>query len=416
MKIIWPNNPIKRIFRAFRFKQNPFYRSMMMNFGGSPIWSDQDLAKLAKEGYQNCYAVYACVKQIVDAAGGIPWNLFKKPISKDTKKEKIEDHGLLNILKRPNPQDGGAAFRKNTLAFYLIAGNSYTLQAGPNEGPPAELYCARPDRMRILPGTKEEPIAGYKYTVGANSDTFDPKKVLHLKAFHPLNDWYGLSPIRVAARQVDIQSMAAQWNAKLLENDCRPPGAIVTEGNLDDEQHERLEKQLETKMSGYKNAGRPPVFEAGIKWQAFAITPRDMDWIQSDKLNSRKICSVFNVAPELIGDAENKTYSNYQEARKSLYMENILPLMDFLRDEYNNWLTPLWDDDRLFLEYNKDAIEAIKEELNAVYERQEKAYWRTINEKRISCGDDDIGKAGDIILVPANFVPLADISGNIVEE
>lgn len=413
---MWPIKQIKTFIGKLHLKQNPIFRSMMMGLGASPIWTDTDLARLAKEGYVNCYAVFACVKQIVDAAGGIPWNLFRKPISRDAKKEKLEEHGLLNLITRPNPQDGGAAFRKNTLAFYLIAGNSYNIIAGPETGPPLELYYARPERMKILPGTKLEPIRGYKYTVGAHSDTYETKKVLHLKAFHPLNDWYGLSPIRVAGRQIDIQGMAAEWNARLLQNDCRPPGAIVTEGPLDDEQHERLEEQLDKKMLGYKHAGRPPVFEAGIKWQSFAITPRDMDWIKSDKLNTRKICAVFNVAPELIGDAENKTYSNYQEARKALYMENILPLMDYLRDEYNNWLTPMWEGERLLLEYDKDSIEAIREELTAVYTRQAQAHWRTINEKRKATGDDDIGKAGDVILIPATMLPLADISGNREEE
>jgi len=387
---------------------------MMMMLGGSPVWTDEDLARLAKEGYQNCYAVYACVKQIVDAAGGIPWNLFKRPASKAGKMEKLEDHELLDLLRRPNPQDGGAAFTKNSLAFYLIAGNSYTVGVGPEQGPPAELYNVRPDRMRVVPGTKIEPIQGYKYAVGANIDTFSKEQVLHLKAFHPLNDWYGLSPIRVAARQIDTQAKAAEWNTRLLDHDCRPPGALNVEGNLDKEQQERLEEALEEKMMGYKNIGRPPVFEGGMKWQSFAITPRDMDWIQSDKLNTRKICSVFNVAPELIGDSEHKTYSNYKEARKALFIENVLPLMDYLRDEYNNWLTPAFEE-RLWLDYDRDNIEAIREELSAIYERQSQAWWRTINEKRKATGDDEI-KGGDIIMVPANFIPLADISGNRDDE
>jgi len=412
---MWPINQIKTFIGKMALKQNPVFHSMMMMLGDNPAWTDQELAKLMKAGYQNCYAVYACVKQIVDAAGGIPWNLFKRPTSASGKKEKIDEHPLLDLMRRPNPQDGGAAFIKNELAFYLIAGNSYIVKAGPERGEPRELYIMRPDRVKVLPGTRFEPIRGYRYEVGGDHKDLGFQEVLHLKAFHPLDDSYGLSPIAVASKQIDIQAMATEWNARLLENDCRPPGAIVTEGNLDDEQHERLEKQLESKMMGYKHAGRPPVFEAGIKWQSFAITPRDMDWLNSDKLNSRKICSVFNVAPELIGDAEQKTYSNYKEARKALYMETILPLMDYLRDEYNNWLTPAFEE-RLLLEYNKDAIEAIREELTAVYDRQEKAWWRTLNEKRKATGDDDIGKAGDVILVPANFVPLADISGNIDEE
>ena len=415
---MWPARPIKRLMRKMRFKQYPLMRSMIMFLSRSPIWSSEDIIKITKEGYINCYAVFACVGRIVDAAGGIPWNLFKRPISKGAKKEKIEEHGLLNMMKRPNPQDGGAAFIKNTLAFYLISGNSYNITSGPVQGPPKEMYYTRPDRMKVLPGTKFDPIRGYRYTVNGidRKPDFKADEVLHLKAFHPTDDWYGLSPIRVAAKQVDIQDMAARWNANLLKQDCRPPGALVTEGNLEDEQYERLEKMIEKKMMGLENVGKPPIFEGGIKWESFAITPKDMDWIQSDKLNSRKICSVFNVAPELIGDAENKTYSNYKEARKALYMETILPLMDYLRDEYNNWLTPQWEEEGLFLEYNKDAIEAIKEELDAIYTRQATAWWRTLNEKRISTGDDEIGKAGDVILIPANLIPFSDISGNIDEE
>ena len=415
---MWPVRPIKRFMRKMRFKYNPIMRSMIMFLSRSPIWSSEDIIKLTKEGYQNCYVVYACVKQIVDAAGGIPWKLSKRPTSKGAKIERIDDHGLLNMMKRPNPQDGGAAFIKNTLAFYLISGNSYNVTSGPVQGPPKEMYYTRPERMKVLPGTRFEPIRGYRYTVNGvdRKPDFKADEVLHLKAFHPTDDWYGLSPIRVAAKQVDIQDMAARWNANLLKQDCRPPGALVTEGNLEDEQYERLEKMIEKKMMGLENVGRPPIFEGGIKWESFAITPKDMDWIQSDKLNSRKICSVFNVAPELIGDAENKTYSNYKEARKALYMETILPLMDYLRDEYNNWLTPQWEEEGLFLEYNKDAIEAIKEELDAVYTRQATAWWRTVNEKRISTGDDEIGKAGDVILVPANLIPFSDISGNTDEE
>ncbi len=414
---MWPAKQIKRFFWKLRVKQDPVYRSMMTGLAGSPIWTNDDLAKLAKEGYQNCFAVYACIKQIVDAAGGIPWNLFKRPQGPGSKKEKIEDHGLLDIMKRPNPQNGGAAFTKTTLAFYLISGNSYISIAGPDLGPPLELYNPRPDRMKIIPGQPTDPILGYKYTVGANEKTYKTEEILHLKQFHPLDDWYGLSPLRVAAQQIDIHYMSAKWNANLLKNDCRPPGSITVKGTLDQEQREFLEEQVDKKMSGFENAGRrPPIFEGGVKWETFAITPKDMDWIKSDQLNMRKICAILNVAPELIGDGENKTFSNYKEARKALYIENVIPLMDYLRDEWNNWLTPQWGEDRLYLEYDKNSIDAIREELKAIYEREAKAWWRTVNQHREATGDDDLGPKGDVLLIPTNLILFSDISGNTEEE
>ena len=136
---MWPIKQIKTFARNMRLKENPVFMSMMLMLGTSPLWTKKDLAKLAKAGYQNCYAVFACVKQIVEAAGGIPWDLFRKPISSTGKKEKLEEHPLLDRMRRPNPQEGGAAFIKNILAFYLITGNSYIVmtKVGSEKGEPS---------------------------------------------------------------------------------------------------------------------------------------------------------------------------------------------------------------------------------------------------------------------------------------
>lgn len=401
------------IFRKKETKQDPTFRSIILTTLGSAIWTKKDIAKFTEAGYMNCCTVFACVREITDAAAGIPWILSKKAMSKTTKKERIEDHKLLDIMTRPNPRDSGVAFIRNTLAFFLISGNSYLIRVGPERGEPKELYYMRPDRVKIVPGTAIEPIRGYEYRASWKSQIFKFNKVLHLRDFHPLDDWYGLSRIEVAAKEVDTSSMAREWNMKLLQNDCRPPGAFRTEGSLSEEQYRRLKEDIK-EHQGYENAGKPLLLEAGLDWVDFTISPRDMDYLNSDKINSRKICSVYNVAPELIGDSENKTYSNYKEARKALYLETVMPLLDYLQSELNNWLTPAFGE-RLILEYDKDSIEAIREELDAVYNRQEKAWWRTLNEKRLATGDDEV-PGGDVIFIPANFIPLTDISGNREEE
>lgn len=407
-----PIRKAKEFLRGLRTKQSPLTRSMLYMLD-NPLWTTKNIANLTRAGYLNCTTVFACVNLIIEAAGGVPWMLFRK--TANGKREKIEDHDLLDRLHRPNPREGGAAFIKNALGYYLVGGNAYLIKVGPTVGPPRELYMMRPDRVSVLRGTKFQPVGGYRYTVGGEHKDFGVDEVLHLAAFSPLDDWYGLSPIEVAAKEIDTSAMSREWNMKLLQNDARPPGALTTEGSLEEEQRIALRKDLKEKIQGYKNVATPFILEGGLKWQSFAISPKDMDWINSEKLTTRKICSVFKVAPELIGDAAQKTYSNYQEARKALYMEAVLPLLTYLRDEFNNWLTPAWGDERLVLEYDKGAIEAIREEMTAVYERQGKAWWRTVNEKRKSTGDADV-KGGDVVLVPSTFIPLSDISGNIDEE
>ena len=192
-----PINMVRALIRGIRTRQSPFRQTLLTSLGSNPAWTKKDIAKLTKAGYQNCSTVYACVNLIVEAAAMVPWSLFRRAASEKGKIEKIEDHDILRRLHRPNPQEGGASLIKNVLAYYLISGNSYMIKAGPETGPPHELYTMRPDRVKVLPGTQFEPIGGYRYTVNglARKPDFTADEVLHLKTVHPLDDYHGLSPI-----------------------------------------------------------------------------------------------------------------------------------------------------------------------------------------------------------------------------
>jgi hypothetical protein len=122
----------------------------------------------------------------------------------------------------------------------------------------------------------------------------------------------------------------------------------------------------------------------------------------------RRICSIFGVASELMGDSENKTYSNYQEARKALYEETILPLMDVFTAELNSWLVPLYGTGNV-LDYDRDSIEALQEDREKKYNYLKGADWISTNEKRDATGFDEV-VGGDEILVPISYVPLDAVS------
>src|SRR5581483_9556368 len=116
-------------------------------------------------------------------------------------------------------------------------------ETGPNAGKPIELYQMRPDRTSIVPGDPRaatvQLIAGYQYKVGAQKVDYEPQEILHQKFFSPLDDFYGLSPIAVAARAVLTDNTARQWNHNLLGNMACPPGAFVAEDELGQESFDR---------------------------------------------------------------------------------------------------------------------------------------------------------------------------------
>ncbi|MCK9571623.1 phage portal protein, partial [Candidatus Pacearchaeota archaeon] len=366
-------------------------------------WTEKSFADLSEAGYKNCMAVFSCVNLIAKTSAGIEFQL------EDKKGNEIEKHPLLDLLARPNKMESKRTLITKHVSYLLLNGNAYPLVVKAMQEP-RFMYSMRPDRVQVLPGSGFELVRGYRYTVGSEYQDFllaqeRDHSVRHLKLFHPLDDYYGYGMVAAASRGVDISNLTDAWNAKILTNDMRPAGAFVIEGSLTDQQFNRMKDLVNEEFSGSENAGKPLLMEGGLKFTPFSFTQKELDWLQGDKINSRKICSVFGVAPELIGDSEAKTYSNYGEARRSLYTDIVLPMMSFIVDEWNAWLVPMYGDD-LVLKLDTEAIEALQEDRAQKFAYLTACDFLTVNEKRLAMGYGEYGPEADVILVQLGRIPL----------
>ncbi|MCH8347968.1 MAG: phage portal protein, partial [Proteobacteria bacterium] len=244
----------------------------------APRWTGRTYEQLVREGYRKNVVVHRCVRIIAESAASVPFLLYRGD-------KKLSGHPILDLLARPNPLQSGKELMASYYAFLEIAGNAYMEVAEGADGKAGELYVLRPERMRIIPGAKGWP-AGYTYKVGGKSHTFkvEPRTgkspIMHLRTFHPEDDYYGLSPLEAAAFGIDIHNSSQNWNKALLDNSARPSGALVFEpsegapGHLSDEQFKRLKEELEENYQGAVNAGRPFLLEGGLKWQQIALSPQ----------------------------------------------------------------------------------------------------------------------------------------------
>ncbi|MEN6560872.1 MAG: phage portal protein [Acidobacteriota bacterium] len=393
-------NLIARLRKAVSGIDNPLARIILFGLGKTALWTPADYTALSKAGYENCVTLYACVNYICRAAAGIEWTAT-------VGKKDAPDHAILKLLGRPNDAEGRRAFIFRSFASLLISGNRYILAGRIGKQPPLALWCPRPDLMTIVPGGGRGQIVDH-YEFGKTSDPLkiDPSLVLHSKLFHPTENFYGLSPLSVASHAVDISNMANEWNMRLLQNDMRPPGALSTDGKLDDAQFIRLKDMMKSEWQGYENAGQPMLLEGGLKWVNFMLTAKEMDWLNTTKVTKRDICTVYNLDPCLVGDSEYATYSNKIEARKGAYEDVIIPLMEEFCDDLNAWLAPMYSDG-LVLGINKDKIAALQESREKLFSYLNGAWWLRVDELRKLTGQDPVGGVeGETIFVPLGKIPL----------
>lgn len=382
-------NPFRREVKASRAA------SLLVPLGGkAATFTPRQYDQLAAEGYQKNVIAYRCIRLVSQNAAAVPLTVYA---GTGDARHRLHEHPLLDLLRRPNPLQAGASLLESLYGFYLIAGNAYLEAAGPMDAPPQELWCLRPDRMRIVPGRHGVPQA-YRYQVNGETveyaaDALTGKSdVLHLKSFHPLDDWYGMSPLEAAAFSVDQHNEAGKWNAALLQSSGRPSGALVYKpahpealDTLTDDQRARLKDEIESYFSGPANAGRPMVLEGGLDWRDMSLTPKDMDWLAGKDVSAREIALAFHVPPQLIGVEGSLTYANFEQARLALYDDAVLPLVEHMTAALNSWLAPRFGDD-ISVSFDADGIEALAPRRDKVWQRLAACDFMTVNEKRRALG------------------------------
>lgn len=401
---------IKSFFGNLLTKANPVFSFGLRYTLGRPTWSNRDFKTFSEEGYKKNVIVFSCVNKIAKAISAIDLDLY------DSKNKEVEDHPIIDLLCAPNPQMSGAKFIENYVAFRLLAGNSYLLAIGANEMAPRnpfELYVLRPDRMKIIPGLTG--VEGFEYSVNdgvkkqwENNPADNTGPIQHWKSFNPTDDLYGLSPLEAAAYSVDQHNDAGAWNKALLENSGQPSGAMVFPGVLTDPQHDRLKKQMEDKLSGTKNAGKPLLLEGGLDWKSFSLTPAEMSWLEGKHVSAREIALAFNVPPQILGIPGDNTFANYKEARLAFYEDCVCPILDEMLDDLNVWLVPMFDGaEGMKIKYDEDDIPALAPRRETVWASVSNATFLTTNEKREAVGYEpiDIPEA-DALFMPSGMLPM----------
>ena len=416
---------IKKIFSKtqtqIRKKQAPV--TVYNNVGYSTPKRDSYI-DYAQEGYQENAVVYKCINEISNGASSVQLKVFDEDIE-------LDNHPLINLLKRPNPLQAGNEFFQCLYSFLLLSGNSYVLRTGADNQPPKELHLLRPDRVKIEPSNTTIPKS-YLYELSGkvvNTYPVDPEtgrsEVKHFKLFNPTDDYYGLSPIRASSVDIDQHNYSAKHNVNLLMNGARPSGAIVFKPKdevgqsvqLTESQRQQLISDLELRFQGTDNSGRAMLLEGDFDWKEMGLSPKDMDFLQLKNMSARDIAMCFGVPSQLVGIPDAQTYSNVQEARLALYEETIIPLIKRVESDLNEYLAPAYGE-RLRIQYDIDSIPAMAERRRRIYENVTGAVREGIisrNEARERLGLEPI-TGGDEVYISANLFPLGEPENSDLED
>ena len=290
-------------------------------------------------------------------------------------------------------RSGGQVLIETVAAQLLLHGNAWVQILTDSEGQVRELFALRPERVTVEADAGGWPVA-YRYRVGehvsrlAAEDAAGRAAVVHLKAFNPVDDHYGLGCLGAAAGAIAIHNAATRWNKALLDNAARPSGALVYDvsdgGVLSPDQFARVKSELEAGFAGAANAGRPMLLEGGLKWQAMSMTPADMDFVGLKAAAAREIALAFGVPPMLMGLPGDTAFANYREANRALWRLAILPIADTILAGLSQALKGWFPEAGLAVDL--DRVGALSEDRERLWQQVSGADFLNDDEKRAMLG------------------------------
>jgi len=346
----------------------------------------------------NPYVVSA-IKMIANSVSRLDYMIL------NAEGEIVPNHELNWLLRYPAPTTTFWNFLNKIVWQLYLYGNAYIQKVYVNNQ--LKLLNLIPSQV-VTPSYDNNGQLVYNVLVNTKLQRLQPSEIIHVKFFNFDDTVLSSSPLDVIIESVYLNNSARRWNRSLLENGARPSGALVTERVLTHEEYLRLKEEIQTKFSGYRNAGRPLLLEGGVKWEPMSLSPAEMDFYNVMKLSAREIALGLGVPSELLGDNENKTYSNYQEAQKQFYLQTVLPVAEMIVEQISAGIFKKGE--VIAIDYR--TVDAINEAQDAVMGRLLNAFnagVMSVNEVRKALNLPAV-LGGDDLYIPVNKVPIGSVN------
>lgn len=379
-------------------------------------------ADMLRLGYGQNATVRSCIDLIAQGLGSVNWLYYRGKGNSavkalDAAAEELDElddrHPIVAMLEEPNNEQARSEWLQQFVLNYMLAGNAYcysAIEVAGSRPRQSELWWLDPDAVNVMKRERAGDPKRFEYRPnGALKQVFTAEQVQQIKAGATVDE-KGVPPARAAVEAINQNNLARRWNSDLLGNSGRPSAVGKWNGGyeLSDEQMQDRAQQIAPFFKP-ENAGKF-LFTQFTDIQQFGMTPEQMGYLEGIKDSMREICRAFRVPPQLLGDNEASTYSNYKEARKSLYQEVIIPMSETLALTMQRWFR-VWEPG-LMIVADVDSIEALGEAANDKFTRANTAQFLTVDERRLMANYDAVGPeaGGDLILVPAGLVPLNQVA------
>ena len=245
-------------------------------------------------------AVFRSMSLIAGTIGMLPLHLMRRLADGDDS-EKARDHPLFNILhRRPNAYQTPSEFKSFMQYAALADGNAYALIIRGVGNRITGLVPLKRGAIDLRLDSSWNPIFRYTRPEGGTVD-LTSDEVFHFRAPMSVDGLRGLSLFDMAAEAIGIATQAEKAAARLFKHGSFATGALTkSDGTLSDEAYDRLKASFEANYAGAENAGKPLIFEEGLKYDPMSSTAKEAQHLETRKFQAEEVARITGVPRPLL--------------------------------------------------------------------------------------------------------------------
>ena len=334
---------------------------------GTPTYPQANLHNNVTHGLRKNELIYSCIAKKADTAATPVLRVHRKADGKE-----LPEHPARRLIREPNPFMSDFDFMALTMMMLDLAGRACWEKQRTKAGKVVGLWPLRPDWLKPVLSSTGLP-AGYSYEPEGRTQPIPMSydDVLEFKLWDPLRLYDGLAPVSVAGRVGDVDNAATDFLKLFFEKGGIPPFIFSSKLKLTDAAVSDIRRRLQERYGGYQNWLVPGVVDSDATVQRLGLTFAEMGFETLDARSEARICMIMRVPPILLGakvGLDRSTFSNYAEARKAWWQDDLTPQYRRIVDELNNDLVIEFGSDA---EYRWDFsdVPAFQEDQTAVWTR-----------------------------------------------
>ncbi|MEE8465150.1 MAG: phage portal protein, partial [Dehalococcoidia bacterium] len=354
--------------------------------------------------------IMACINWIARTWPEAPPTVWSK--DSDGTLERVEDHPLSELLKKPNPFYSGGALFMGTILSWVLDGHAYWIKERNSQNGVVELWYT-PHWLIEPKGSPNDPsvfIDHYDYSPGGVPIPIAPENVVHLRyGIDPHNVRKGLSPLRSLMRELWTDEEAANYTGSILKNMGVPGLVISPKGDMaavpSPDEVKETKAYYQQNLTG-DHRGEPIVMKGPTEVNQFGFDPSQMNTRSLRQIPEERVTAILGIPAAVVGFGtgleQTKVGATMREMREMAYEGNIIPTQRLFAEGITNQLAPDFvpDPKRVVFGFDISKVRVLQEDENKRAERYSvmvKGGWATVADAR-QANDLDVEETDNVYL------------------